>query len=437
MAKPDVLIVGAGLAGLCCARKLQAEGVSFRLLDASDAPGGRIRTDHHDGFLLDRGFQVFLTAYPEALAQLDYGGLDLHPFPSAVSVRHNGDFHRLSDPSREPGSLLANLMSEATHFRDKFRLARLRRDVQGKSVDEIFLQPEISTRQALMQRSFSHRSIDRFFKPLIGGAMLDPKMVVSSRMFEFLFKMFSEGEAALPARGMQAIPDQLAAGLGDGAVEFNQKAASVEKGLVRMASGETLEGGSIVIATQGPEASHLLGYQKTVPSRSVCCLYFAAKEPPVDEPVLVLSGSSRGPITTVAFPNLIAPGYAPAGQVLISVTVLGLPSHDDQTLVSKVRSQLKRWYGLVADEWRMLRIYRIAHGLPVIASIDPRQSPRVTEGLYVCGDHRSSPSIQGAMESGRLAAETLIRDLRGEPDPDPVLPRHHRAHKRAPRGDDD
>ena len=429
MSKPEVLIVGAGLAGLCCARRLKQEGISFQIVDASDAVGGRVRTDLHDGFLLDRGFQVLQTAYPEALAQLDYDSLGLRPFVSGALVRHNGRFHRMTDPWRERGTFLTNLMSPVTHFGDKFRIWQLRRDVLRKSIEQIFDSPETSTRQALTQRRFSRRAIDRFFKPFLGGVTLDSKLAVSSRMLEFAFKMFTEGDAALPAGGMKAIPEQLAAGLGENVIQFYQRVISVAQGRLQMASGAVLEADSIVIATEGPEAARLLGYVRPVSSRSVCCLYFAAKEPPVHEPILLLSGSARGPINNVVVSNLVAPTYAPDGDYLISVTILGMPGRDDQTVVTQVRAQLKRWFGLVAEEWRWLRMYRIEHGLPVIASIEPYKTARVTPGLYVCGDHRSTPSIQGAMESGRLAAETLIRDLRGEPDP--VTDREARARTKA------
>jgi phytoene dehydrogenase-like protein len=388
-----------------------------------------VRTDRQEGFLLDRGFQVLLTAYPEALAELNYDALGLRPFVAGALVRHNGQFHRMTDPWRERGSFLANLMSPATHIGDKFRMWRLRSDMLGKSIEDIFESPETSTRQALTQRGFSRRAIDRFFKPFLGGVMLDQKLAVSSRMFEFVFKMFTEGDAALPAAGMQAIPEQLAEVLGAGSIQFHQKVRSVEPGRLLMVDGAVLGAGSIVIATDGPQASRLLGYERTVPSRSACCLYFAAKEPPVDEAILVLSGSARGPINNVAVLNLVAPTYAPKGEFLISVTVVGMPSRDDQTVAMQVRTQLKRWYGLVAEEWRLLRMYRIEHGLPVISSMEPYRTARVTPGLYVCGDHRATPSIQGAMESGRLAAETLLRDLRGEPDP--VTTREIRAHERA------
>jgi phytoene dehydrogenase-like protein len=419
MSNPEVLIVGAGLAGLCCARKLHREGIGFRILEASDAVGGRVRTDSVDGFQLDRGFQVLLTAYPEALAELDYDALELCAFAPGAMVRHEGRFYRVSDPWREPGAFLSNLFSPIGHLGDKFRTASLRRDVMRHSMEQIFAGEESSTLSALKRRRFSRRMIDRFFKPFIGGVMMDPKLAASSRMLEFIFKMFAEGDAAVPARGMQAIPAQLASALPAESIAFNHRVHSLQLGQVKLTTGETLPARAVVVAAEGPEAARLLGYERAVSSRSVCCLYFSAREAPVDEPVLVLSGSSRGPINNLAVMNVVAPGYAPAGEFLISVTVMGWPSRDDQTLVNMVRGQLKRWYGLVAQEWRLVRIYRIEHGQPVVSPMELRPNPRLAPGLYVCGDHRSVPSIQGAMESGRLAAESLLRELRGEPEPQP------------------
>lgn len=433
MSQSDVIIIGAGLAGLSCARKLKAEGLSVSLLEGSDAVGGRVRTDEVDGFLLDRGFQVLLTAYPEALDQLNYDELELCAFQPGAIVRQEGDFVRLSDPWREPGTFLNALFAPVGKFSDKFRMARLRSQLMRKSMEDIFEAEEMSVMQALKRRRFSRRFVDRFLKPLIGGALLDNKLAASSRMFEFLLQMFAEGDAAVPARGMQAIPNQLAASLTPGSVELNTRVHSISQGEVKLVTGETRKASSIVVATEGPEASRLLGYERTVPSRSVCCLYFTCREAPLDEPMLVLSGSSRGPINNLAVMNLVAPGYAPPGENLVSVTVLGWPSRDDQSLVNMVRTQLKRWYGLITQEWRLLRIYRIEHGQPVVFPLNWRQEPRLAPGLYVCGDHRATPSIQGALESGRLAAESLLREMRGEPDPVPVSRKQERHLKESTR----
>jgi phytoene dehydrogenase-like protein len=415
MPEAEVLIVGAGLAGLACARALHAQGVGFQILEASDAPGGRVRTDRQDGFLLDRGFQVLLTAYPEALRQLDYDALRLRPFYPGAMVRHEGRFYRMSDPWREPGSVLSGLFCPVGTFADKFRLAKLRRHVLGQSVDEILASVETSTLQELRQRGFSRLMIDRFFKPFIGGVTLDPKLGVSSRMFEFAFRMFAEGDAALPADGMHAIPDQLAAGLPPGSILTHQRVGSVGPGLVTLETGESLKAEAVVIATEGAEAARLLGAERQPPSRGVVCYYFSAKDPPVADPILVLSGSTRGPINNLAVMNLVAPTYAPPGENLVSVTVVGVPSRDEQALLKMVRNQLKRWYGLVAEEWPLLRVYRLERALPAVFPLEVGKTPRLEAGLYVCGDHKSTPSIQGALESGRLAAEALIGELRPEP----------------------
>ena len=411
MSKPDVLIVGAGLAGLCCARTLQRHGVSFEILESSDGIGGRVRTDCLDGYLLDRGFQVLLTAYPEALEQLNYDSLGLRPFVPGGMIRYHGRFIRLTDPWREPGAFLNNFFAPIGYLSDKYRIWKLRNDVMRKSIGEIFSGEETSTLQALRRRGFSARMIESFFKPLLGGILLDGKLTASSRMFEFVFKMLAEGDSALPEKGMGAIPAQLAESLPADSIRLSTKVKSVGHREVLLESGETLQANSVVVATDGPEASHLLGYSRNINSRSVSVLYFVAKEPPLDEPILVINGGSRGPVNNVCVPNLVQPGYAPEGDWLVSASVIGWPTSDDKILVSMVRSQLRRWYGLVALEWRLLRVYRILHAHPVTYPMEWQQPQQMSEGLYMCGDHRATPSIQGAMESGRLAAEALLQEL--------------------------
>jgi phytoene dehydrogenase-like protein len=411
MSKPDVLIVGGGLAGLCCARTLRRHGVAFEILESSDGIGGRVRTDSQDGYLLDRGFQVLLTAYPEALAQLNYEALGLRFFVPGTLIRYHGRFIRLTDPWREPGAFLNNLFAPIGSLSDKYRTWKLRNDLKRKSIGEIFSGEETSTLQALRRRGFSARMIENFFKPFLGGILLDGKLTASSRMFEFAFKMLSEGDTALPAKGMGAIPAQLAEILPADSVRLQTKVKSIRHREVVLESGETLQASSIVVATDGPEACQLLGYSRNINSRSVSVLYFVAKEPPLDEPILVLNGGSRGPVNNVCVPNLVQPAYAPEGNWLVSASVIGWPTSDDKILVNMVRSQLRRWYGLVALEWRLLRVYRILHAHPVTYPMEWQQPQQLSAGLYICGDHRATPSIQGAMESGRLAAEALLQEL--------------------------
>jgi phytoene dehydrogenase-like protein len=411
MPERDVLIAGAGLAGLACARRLAQSGLDCQILEASESIGGRVRTDAVDGFQLDRGFQVLLTAYPEAQAVLDYGALRLHAFAPGALVRYHGRFYHLGDPWRDRASLWTTLLAPVPRWGDYWRLMRLRRDALRKSVDEIFSEPETTVLAALRSRGFSRRIIDHFFRPWIGGAMLDTTLSGSSRMFEFLFRMFALGDAAVPAGGMGAIPAQLAAGLPEGAVRLGAKVESVEEGAVRLSGGERLTARAVIVAAEGGEAARLLRAASGVPWRSVWCVYFAARLAPVEEPLLVVSGGGRGPITNLAVMSQVAPGYAPDGHHLISASVLGYDQREPGSLVSAVRAQARRWFGPVAEEWRLLRYYRIEHALPFVQPLAPAAEPRVAPGVYACGDWRATPSINGALESGRLAAEAVLEDL--------------------------
>ncbi len=432
MSQPDVLIVGAGLAGLCCARRLHQEGVSFQILEASDGVGGRVRTDQVDGFLLDRGFQVLFTAYPEAQVELDYAKLSLCGFLPGALIRTRGQFFRLTDPWREPGALFSGIVSPVGSFMDKLRTSRLRADVMRHSIEEIFHRRETSTKNALVRRRFTSGMIEEFYRPLFGGIQLDSNLGVSSRFFEFVFKMMSEGDVAVPERGMGEIPKQLAEGLPEGSIRLNASVLSIQRKTVRLVDGNELRAEAVVLATDGPEATRLLNSRKSIPSRSVCCLYFAANRAPVSDPVLVLGGSGRGLVNSLAVMSNVSPAYAPEGRHLISVTVLGQPTRDDENLVANVAGQMKRWFGSQVEEWRLLRIYRIEHAQPVVVPMELQRPPRVQPGLYVCGDHRATPSIHGAMESGRLAAESLLREMRGEPEPETLLSSTGRSKKRSP-----
>jgi phytoene dehydrogenase-like protein len=419
MAQFDVLIVGAGMAGLVCARTLQRAGVHCQVVEASDGVGGRVRTDVVDGFQLDRGFQVLLTAYPEAIAQLDYEALRLCGFVNGAMIRYRGRFEKITDPWREGGGWLSNLFSPVGSTLDKFRVMRLRNELRAMPLEEIFQAPETSTLQALQRRRFSERMIHMLFMPWFGGVMLDQKLAASSRMFEFVFKMMSEGDTALPEQGMQAIPQQIADCLKPDSIRLHTRVQTIEPGKVVLESGENLTAEAVVIATDGPEAARLAPKLRTIPGRPVTCIYFAAKEPPVDEPILVLDGNLRGPVINLCVLNQVAPSYAPAGEHLISATVLGTPSRDDATLMEMVRKQMKRWFGLVAQEWRHLQTYHIPHALPAVSPLEWTRSTKLDPGLYVCGDHRATPSLNGAMESGRLAAEMILREARGQTSPPP------------------
>ncbi len=410
---PDVLIVGAGLAGLACARQLQEKGVSFRILEASDGIGGRVRTDQFDGFLLDRGFQVLFTAYPEAQRVLNYPLLDLKSFLHGALSWYAGRMNKLVDPWRTPGTWKEALQSDIGSLSDKLRIARLRRRLRNSSTEELFRRPDRSTKDALLSEGFSKEIIHRFFRPLLGGILLDGSLSASSRMFEFVLKMLSEGSTCVPSRGMAAIPSQLAEKLAAGSIRLNARVEALHENELTLAGGESLRARAIVIAADGPSAAHLVGEVEPA-SRSVTCFYYSAEEPPVPLPTLILNGDGAGPVNNFSVISQVAPSYAPKDMHLISVTVLGTQALTDIQLGGFIIAQMKNWFGKAASTWKLLRSYRIAHAQPLQlpGALEPPQRPvRIRSGIYVCGDHRDNASINGALLSGSRAAEAVYSDL--------------------------
>ncbi|MGC2719059.1 MAG: NAD(P)/FAD-dependent oxidoreductase, partial [Candidatus Acidiferrales bacterium] len=291
---------------------------------------------------------------------------------------------------------------------------RLRSRLTGRPLEKIFARPEQPTRAELVHAGFSPVIIEHFFEPFFGGIMLDRDLKASSRMFEFVFSMMSSGHVSVPSKGMGAIPAQIAAQLPPNALRVNSAVEKVEADKVTLAGGEEIEARAVVLATDGPTASKLVSGLKPVASRSVSCFYYAADEPPVNEPVLVLAGARGGTVNNLCVINRVAPGYAPEGKSLVSVTVLGNPALTEEQLSGFAIADLKGWFGPVVRSWKLLRSYRIPHAQPeqLPGALDPIERPvKLAPGLYVCGDHRDTASIHGAMLSGRRAAEVLITDL--------------------------
>ena len=411
----DVVIVGAGLAGLACAQDLTRAGFECQVLEASDGVGGRVRTDAIDGFLLDRGFQVLLTAYPEVARRLEVDALDLQFFEPGATLRVRGGFHRVADPRRRPLQIPSTLTAPIGTLADKVRLLRLVLDVRRHPVAELLRRPDTTTADRLAREGFSDQMIESFWRPLFAGIQLDPQLETSSRLFDTILRMLAIGSTAVPRRGMGAIPEQLAATLPADTVRFGARVVSVDGSHVMLDNGERVDGRAVVVATEGPAAHELLGDRVPDPgSRAAACCWFSAPHAPLPGPMLVLEGEANGPATNLAVMSEVSSSYAPAGRALVAAAVPG-PDALGPTVTIRVRDQLARWFGSTSSEWEHLRTDVIPHGQPVQRPpFHPKRAVTLGEGLFVCGDHRDTASIQGALFSGGRAATAVLRSLCGE-----------------------
>ncbi|MCA9148958.1 MAG: FAD-dependent oxidoreductase [Planctomycetales bacterium] len=412
----DVAIVGAGLAGLTAALKLRDDGLSVCVLEEAEDVGGRLQTEERAGFLLDRGFQVFLTSYPEPRQWLDFPKLQLMRFVPGALVRKDGQFHRFADPWRRPSALWSLLRSPVGTFADKLKIARMRRRVCRSTTEALYETPDHTTIQALRGQGLSESIIESFFRPFLGGVFLDHELTTSSRLCDFVFRHFALGDATLPSQGMQAIPRQLADKLSPEQLHLATPVGRLTDEGVMLADGRRVESRITLVATNAVSAQAMLpkcDFEKR--QRSVACLYFAADRPPVEEPILILNGEGRGPVNNMCVPSQVAPTYAPPGSSLISVTVLATSSKHLVSLEREVRDQLKLWFGGDVLRWEHLKTDWIPEALPRQAApaLTPVvKPPQVSDRVFVCGDHRHTASIQGAMESGRLAAQAITQKLR-------------------------
>ena len=405
-----VVIVGAGLAGLACAATLHRAGVPILVIEASDGVGGRVRTDQVDGFLLDRGFQVLLTAYPELDRQLNVDALDLEAFDPGALIKTKEGLFELGDPLKKLSSLVPTLRTAAARSvaspSDLLRLLALRVRLARTEVPELLRGPDVATIDALTSQGFSNQFINRFFRPLVGGIQLDLGLHSSARMFDTILKMLFAGNAAVPRFGMQTISKQLAEQIPEHVIHLQAPVRSVSADAVRVDSGE-INASSVVIATDGNTAADFLNRPRATP-RSAGCVWFDAPEPPTDRRLIVLDGDRSGPVANVAVMSNVSSRYAPPGRHLIAAAAPGYTGDD---LDRQARAQLTSWWGSSIEGWTTLRVDHITYGQPDQSPrFSPKQSLEVEPGLFVCGDHRDTGSIQGALISGRRCAEAILSD---------------------------
>lgn len=404
----DVIIVGAGVAGLVAARKCEEMNYSVLLLEADQQVGGRVQTDQIDGFNLERGFQVLIDTYEKAKELLNFESLNLHKFqPGAKIYDERGSFS-IADPMRKISALPSTALSRVGSFSDKLKMLSLSQKLQAQSLNEVFEGKRQTTLDYLKEFGFSEKIIQNFFKPFFGGIFLERELSTDAAMFRFVFRNFSKGSACIPARGMGEIPKSLKAGLRTTEIRLNTKIAKVNQdSSVELADGSIIKGNKIIIACTPdhllPQIEHPIAWNRTT------TMYFGGeKSLPSMNRTIGLDARVKSSINNFARHDEVVPQSAPSDRSLWSVTVRGAQKTEE------VQRDLADLLNVQSDKLQFLKQYDIAHALPQVDSpaltLPPEQS-MITEHIHLAGDYLTNASIDGAMRSGEIAAMAVSETL--------------------------
>ncbi|WP_328496789.1 FAD-dependent oxidoreductase [Streptomyces sp. NBC_00414] len=431
----DVVIVGAGVAGLSAAHRLNSAGVSTVVLEAAPHVGGRMTTEKVDGFRLDRVGRLLSTAYPELRLTPGLDALVLRPFAAGVLVHAEGRVHRAGEPASAGGARGAldaarAFVSPPRRHRqtspaaapplsraypplggvlDQARLAAALGRIATVPVERLLARPERPAGRALAARGMPARTVEGFLRPLLAALLCDPDLTTSSRCADLALRAFAAGRLCLPEGGADALPELLAGTLQPGTVRTGVRVTSVSTTSVTTDRHGELRCRAVLVATGARAAADLLPGLRVPPCHPVTVVHHTADEPPLTDAALLLDADRRGPVTHTAVVSQVDPSRAPAGRALISSTVLGAPPADtDRT----VRAHLAALYGTATHRWELLAVHHTPDAVPaMLPPYDLRRPVRLLAGLYVCGDHRDTSTVQGALHSGHRAARALLTDL--------------------------
>ncbi|WP_428838054.1 NAD(P)/FAD-dependent oxidoreductase [Streptomyces roseiscleroticus] len=440
----DVVVVGAGVSGLAAAHHLSRAGLSVTVLEAAPGAGGRMATEKVDGFRLDRTAPLLLSSYPELRRTPALAPLVLRPFSPAVLLHADGRLHpgpaapaafagvrgtrgaltavrALASVPRLPrgqGAVGAPRPGPLGTAADQSRLAAAWARLAATPPERLLARPELPAAQALADRGFPARAVDGLLRPLLTALLGDPALLTSSRSADLALRFFATGRLSLPEGGADTVPDLLAAALPPGTVRTGVRVLSLSTTSVTTAEHGELSCRAVLLATGARTAAELLPGLRVPGFHPVTVLHHTTDErPPLTGPALVLDADRSGPVSHTAVVSQVDPTRAPAGRALISSTVLGTPpapAHLDAT----VRAQLARLYGTSTARWELLAVHHDSEAVPAMpAPHDPRRPVRLLAGLYVCGDHRDTSSVQGALHSARRAAHAVLKDLDACPAP--------------------
>ncbi|MFD7993319.1 NAD(P)/FAD-dependent oxidoreductase [Streptomyces mexicanus] len=441
----DVVVVGAGVAGLSAAHRLTSAGVTTAVLEAAPWVGGRMSTEKVDGFRLDRIGQLLLTSYPELTHGPGLEALVLRPFAPGVLLHSDGRHHRAGIPAGSGGarSALNAVRALASAPRSSTALPRAlvpetappaRPGRPGPSdrvqpfgigaplrlraalsrlattpVERLLARPELPAGEALAARGLPPRTVDGFLRPLLAALLCDPDLTSSSRCADLALRAFAGGRLCLPEGGADVLPELLAAALPPGTVHTGVRVTSVSTTRVTTAEHGEIRCRAVLVATDARAAAELLPGLRVPDFHPVTVVHHTTEDAPETGGCLLLDADRSGPVAHTAVISRVDPSRAPVGRALVSSTVLGTPPADVDTAV---RRHLGRLYGTSTTRWETLAVHHTPEAVPAMRPPhDLRRPVRLLAGLYVCGDHRDTSTLQGALHSARRAASALLADL--------------------------
>lgn len=409
MANYDAVIVGAGVSGLIAAKELESYKFKTLVIDAAPQVGGRLKSDQLDGYLMDHGFQVLLSAYPMVKKHLDLKALKTKAFSPGAFLFNGKESILVQDVNRNSLALIPMIFSAVGSISDKLKMAKLRKQVMAQSPAEIYDEKDQSTMAFLKDYGFSKRIIERFFQPFFGGIFLEFELETSSRQFLFIFKMFAEGDALLPEKGIEAVAQQLKSQLEKTEFRLNTKVKEIKQGKVILEDGDEIEAQQVIVATDPqeliPQLKDSLDWNQTLQ------LYFEGSKGPFSKKLISLSYAKNALINNVACLSAVQGAYAKSGKQLYSISLKRDPGLSENELEEAVLKELYPLLGLKSKGWKLLRSFKVKKALPRIDQVvyeRPFEESRLMEGIYLAGDFLLNPSLNGAMLSGELAAKALI-----------------------------
>jgi len=402
------IIIGAGISGLVAAIELEKAGFAPLILEATDSVGGRVKSDRESEMPIDHGFQVLLTDYPEAKKYLDFDSLDLIRFEPGSVIFQNGKQQKIGDPKRTVSFLWPTLISSIGSLRDKLRILKLSNKLKKKSIEAIFSTPEVSTLQYLRDFGFSNMIIDNFFQPFFAGIYLEENLETSSRMFEFVYKMFGTGYAMIPRNGIQAIPKQLADQLSKTTFRFNTLVTQIENKTLHLDNGEKIQAEQIIIAT---DSSSLMAANKKYKIKWKSCynIYLETENSVFNQAIIGLLPNKELLVNNFHYLSDVFGGI----KKILSVTVVKPHTLSENEMVQTVKKELEQYCNIKTKA--LVKLFHIEKALPDLDQL--KYEPciddlTISHGVYCCGDHLANGSLNAAMASGRFVAGHIIKSTK-------------------------